>query len=338
MKASLKSVVVLFVLVLISFPLSADAGAAYSGERIPLLNYELSESEASVSKAVKDRPSVALVLSGGGARGIAYIPLLEEIENLGIPIDKVFGTSIGSLIGGLYCAGYSPREMMDICRNSNLISYFTETSLSGPNEVFGALDYSRNNLVSLSFGNPSGGTAGVVDNYRIMSLMYKCLGNVPDNADFNRDLVIPFECNAVDMQSGKEVIFSEGSLITAMRASMSMPAVFEPVRTDDGRILMDGGVVDNSMVHRARLEGFDIVICASYIAKERALILSMIRDGSVKLLSSPSPVKTAPRIIDLTLFFCDRAVRALFRILSSFFSSSSILLVRSFSRYLKSTS
>ncbi len=232
-------------------------------EGISLLNYEISESEASVAKSITNRPSVALVLSGGGAKGLSYIPLLEAFEENGIPIDKVYGTSIGSLIGGLYCAGYSPKDLMDVCKGNELKNLFVELSSTGYKEVMGAFDYNTNNIASITLGKSIGGTSGVLDDYMILNLFERCLGNIPDNVDFNQDLVIPFECNAVDMVTGKEVIFSSGSIISALRSSMSIPAVFEPVRTEDHPVLMDGGVVCNSMIHRAQLEGFDLIICVT---------------------------------------------------------------------------
>ncbi len=270
MKTSLRFFTVLFLLVSVSFPLFSDAVSASdgAGSKKPLLNYEVTESEKSVAEAITDRPSVALILSGGGARGFAYIPVLEEFERRGIPIDKVYGTSIGSLLGALYCAGYSPREMMEISKNNDVYKLFADFTSSGDSEVPGVFDYNRNNLISFTPGQIIDGLKGLVDDYIVMSLFENCLGNIPDDIDFNKDLVIPYETNASDMTSGREVIFSEGSLISAMRSSMSIPLVFEPIMAENGKVLMDGGILDNSMIHRARLEGFDIVICATLTGYE----------------------------------------------------------------------
>ena len=272
MKTSLRFFTVLTLLFSLAFPLFSDAvagaGTGDAGLKKPLLNYEVTESEKSVAQAIKDRPSVALILSGGGARGFAYIPVLEELERRGIPIDKVYGTSIGSLIGALYCAGYSPREMMEISKNNDVYKLFSGLTSPGDGEVPGVFDYNRNNLVSFTPGQIIDGLKSLVDDYVVMALFENCLGNIPDEIDFNKDLVIPYETNAADMINGREEIFSEGSLISAMRSSMSIPIVFEPVITESGRVLMDGGILDNSMIHRARLEGFDIVICATLTGYE----------------------------------------------------------------------
>ncbi|MBO4409832.1 MAG: patatin-like phospholipase family protein [Spirochaetales bacterium] len=210
-----------------------------------------------------ERPSVALVLSGGGAKGIAHIPIIAELERYGIPIDKVFGTSMGALVGGLYASGYSPKEMIGIVTGQDLSTMFTSILSSGYNEVLNAFDYSSNNVLSLSLSQGIGGTTGLIDDYMILNFLVKYMGNVPTEIDFDKDLVIPFECNAADMITGDEVIFTEGSLLTAMRSSMSIPIAFEPVITEDGNVYMDGGVVSNYIVHRAVEEGYDIIICVT---------------------------------------------------------------------------
>ena len=259
MKRSLS--IVLFVCVLILSVFS-------SNQERTLLSYNLSETQAKTAASVKGRPSVALVLSGAGAKGLSYIPILEALEKNGIPIDKVYGTSMGSLMGGLYCAGYSPKDIYNVCKNNDLAGLFTELTSSGYKEITGAFSYNSDNIGSITLDHNIGGSPGVIDDYKILNLFEKCIGNIPEDIDFDKDLVIPFECNATDMITGREVIFSEGSLITAMRSSMSIPAVFEPVHTETHPVLMDGGIVCNSMIHRARLEGFDIVICVTVAGYE----------------------------------------------------------------------
>ena len=212
------------------------------------------------SPVQQDRPRVALVLSGGGAKGIAHIPIIEALERYGIPIDKVFGTSMGALIGGLYSAGLSPAEMKAIVTGNDLTKLFTSFQSEGYTEVLDAFDYSSNNVLSISLGQGIGGVSGFIDDYLVLNFLNSCIGNVPDDINFDTDLVIPFECNASDMLTGDEIVFTEGSLLTAMRSSMSLPLVFEPVVLGDGTVLMDGGIVSNYIVHRAVLEGYDIII------------------------------------------------------------------------------
>ena len=135
-----------------------------------------------------ERPSVALVLSGGGAKGVAHIPIIGELERYGIPIDKVFGTSMGALVGGLYCAGYSPKEMTEIVTGQDLMSMFTTILTSGYNEVLNAFDYSSNNVLSLSLSQGIGGTTGLIDDYMIMNFLVKYIGNVPKDIDFDKEI------------------------------------------------------------------------------------------------------------------------------------------------------
>ena len=206
------------------------------------------------------RPHVALVLSGGGAKGIAHIPIIQALESYGIPIDKVFGTSMGALIGGLYCAGLSPKEIIEVVEGTDLMNLFTVLDTSGYNEVLDAFDFNTNNILSISLGQGIGGVSGLIDDYQVLNFLQGCIGNVPEDIDFDSDLVIPFECNATDMLTGNEVIFREGSMMTAMRSSMSLPLVFEPVLPDQNMVLMDGGMVSNYIVHRAVMEGYDIII------------------------------------------------------------------------------
>ena len=97
-----------------------------------------------------DRPSVALVLSGGGAKGIAHIAIIEALESYGIPIDKVFGTSMGALVGGLYAAGLSPKELRAVVTGTDLMSLFTSFVSPGYNEVLNAFDFNSNNVLSIS--------------------------------------------------------------------------------------------------------------------------------------------------------------------------------------------
>ncbi len=248
-------------------------------------------SETDAIRSEKGRPSVALVLSGGGAKGIAHIPVIAALEEHGIPIDKVFGTSMGALIGGLYGAGLSPKDMTDIVLGNDLMSLFTVFDTTGYKEVLDAFEYNTNNIISITLGQGIGGVSGFIDDYQVLNFLQKCIGNVPDEVDFDKDLVVPFECNATDMVEGDEVIFRSGSLITAMRSSMSLPLVFEPVMLNDGSVLMDGGMVSNYIVHRAVDEGYDIIIVVTLdgyrkngLTPERYTSISGVAGGTLSVI------------------------------------------------------
>ena len=258
-----KLTAILLLLLFVFAPVFSDPPDVEESDTETILQGDLSESkesEAQEEGSTKSRPTVALVLSGGGAKGIAHIPIIEALETYGIPIDKVYGTSMGALIGGLYAAGLSPGEMREIVTGNDLTQLFTVFDSTGYTEVLDAFDYNSNNVLSLSLGQGIGGVNGFIDDYLVLNFFNKYIGNVPEYLDFDTDLVVPFECNAADMLTGDEVVFRQGNLITAMRASMSLPLIFEPVILEDGTVLMDGGIVSNYIVHRAVEEGYDIII------------------------------------------------------------------------------
>ena len=259
-----KTIALLLLFMFVFIPVFADGPDVEESDTETILVGDLSEQESPAQQEAEpetaSRPTVALVLSGGGAKGIAHIPIIEALERYGIPIDKVYGTSMGALIGGLYAAGLSPKEMREIVTGNDLTQLFTVFDSEGYTEVLDAFDYNSNNVISVSLGQGIGGTNGFIDDYLVLNFFNKYIGNVPEYLDFDEDLVVPFECNAADMLTGDEVIFRQGNLITAMRASMSLPLIFEPVMLDDGTVLMDGGIVSNYIVHRAVEEGYDIII------------------------------------------------------------------------------
>ena len=209
-----------------------------------------------------DRPTVAVVLSGGGAKGMAHIAVLEKLEQLGIPIDRVYGTSMGALVGGIYCAGYTPKEIEEMMLNNDLSTLFNSLLSSGYNEVLEPFDYNKNNILSLSLDKGIGDTTGLIDDYMILNYLYNYIGNVPNNIDFDKDLPVSYRCNATNMLNGEDTVFDSGSLIEAIRSSISIPIVFEPVVTPEA-VYMDGGLADNMPVHLAVQDGYDIVIAVA---------------------------------------------------------------------------
>lgn len=176
-----------------------------------------------VSAQQSHRPKVALVLGGGGAKGAATVGALKYVEASGVPIDFVVGTSIGSVVGGLYSVGYRSAQL---------------------DSMFRAQDW-----VSMGVGSLMGDS--------IVRVLRDMAGE-DGHLDFD-SLPIPFRCVAVDVNRMKEVVLKEGDLAQAMRASMAIPLVFKPVRRD-GMRLVDGGVLNNLPVDVAKEWGADIVI------------------------------------------------------------------------------
>jgi len=202
-------------------------------------------------------PRIALVLSGGSALGMAHAGVIEVIEEMGIPIDMVLGTSMGAIVGGLYAAGYSPSEMQAIVRSIDWPAIFSERSENPgdryrlvKDERFPAkLGFDRSGL---HFGE------GFLVGQNVMTLFTGLTVDVAGTGSFD-ELPVPFRAVAADIVTGERVVFSRGSLAEAMRASMSIPGVFAPWEYE-GHSLVDGGIVDNMPVDIAREMGADIVI------------------------------------------------------------------------------
>ena len=194
----------------------------------------------------------ALVLSGGGARGLSHIGLLKGLEEAGFPKPSlVAGTSIGAIVGGLYACGMSPVEMERFVLEEFDITDYLDSIVFKINGPFGRVIQTGQSLASLA------GRPGIDTGQRVLKLLER----LTRKKRFS-DTKIAFRCNAVDLFSGKEVIFSSGSVAKAMRASMSLPVFFEPYM-DKGMCLVDGGLLDNMPVAIARKEGHAKVLAVN---------------------------------------------------------------------------
>lgn len=214
-------------------------------------------------------PRVAVVLSGGGARGFAHIAVLEALEKQGIPIDMVFGTSMGALIGGLYCAGYSPSDIRSMVAKTDMMALFTESPSGKTYTVSKAFNEIPENVFSLGFDSSGIGNApGLIGDQKILALLNSLLSKIPENTNFD-DLAVPFRCVSTDAFSGRRIVHRSGSLVGAIRSSISLPIIFTPYPQKDGKYAMDGGLVDNMSVQLAKDYGFDIVIACDVNAKQR---------------------------------------------------------------------
>lgn len=207
----------------------------------------------------QQRKSVAVVLSGGGAKGVAHIGALKVIEEAGIPIDYIVGTSMGSIIGGLYSIGYTPQQLDSMVSHQNWplllsdrISWEDQTITERQNsETYIISVPLKKNLKSNMFG-------GVIKGQNLSNLFSELTVGYHDSISFNK-LPIPFACVSENIVNGGEVVFHDGVLATAMRASMAIPGVFTPVRIDD-KILVDGGMKNNFPTNVARAMGADVII------------------------------------------------------------------------------
>ena len=212
---------------------------------------------AVVAQPQKERPTVAVVLSGGGAKGMAHISVLRAIEDAGIPIDIVCGTSIGSLIGALYCVGHSPDQIETLVRSQDWT--FLLSDRSDPSSLSLTQREEQNTYAlirSLSSNRPDQG--GLIRGRNLNRLFRQLCAGYLDSISFD-SLPVRFACVATNIVNNTEVDFHSGYLVRAMRASMAIPGVFTPVRMGD-MVLIDGGLRNNYPADLARAMGADIII------------------------------------------------------------------------------
>ena len=196
---------------------------------------------------------VGLVLSGGGAKGIIHIGVIKALEENGIPIDYITGTSIGAIVGSLYAIGLNPDEMVEILKSDEFKYWFSGEVETDYKYYYYSAD-PRPSFVDLRFHIDSKQSFGIRPNILPTNLMSPvqmnlafihlyAQANAVANNDFN-NLLVPFRCVASDVYDKKAVIFSKGDLGNSVRASMTYPLMFKPIKID-GRLLFDGGIFNN---------------------------------------------------------------------------------------------
>nr|WP_255307451.1 patatin-like phospholipase family protein [Muricauda sp. CP2A] len=203
-------------------------------------------------------PKVGLVLSGGGAKGLAHIGVLKVIEEAGVKVDYIGGTSMGAIVGALYASGYSAQELDSIFRVTDFTKLIQDNVPRGAKTFYEKEDSERYALTlpftdfSVSFPQAiSGGQ-------NIFNELVRLLFHVKDVHDFKK-LPIPFLCVATNVETGQEVLLDHGYLPEAIMASGTFPSLFEPSEID-GDILVDGGVVNNYPIDKIKDLGADIII------------------------------------------------------------------------------
>lgn len=202
------------------------------------------------------RKKVAIVLSGGGAKGVAHIGALKVIEELGIPIDYVAGTSIGAIVGGLYSIGYTSEQLEIMVKQTNWIDLLTDKISRDAIPFPSKLDDSKY-LISMPIKNNEK-SGGIIRGRNISQLLQQLAGEYNDITNFD-SLPIPFACIATDMATNQKEVIRSGKLSEAMQASMAIPVVFTPLYSDK-KVLIDGGFKDNLPIDVAKSMGADIII------------------------------------------------------------------------------
>lgn len=269
---------------------------------------------ASSSSAIA-RPKVGLVLSGGGAKGAAHIGVLKVLEANKIPIDYIVGTSIGSYIGGWYALGYSPDQIQDIMFNTNWDKGYSDfipreellyedKQLRDKYNITLRLGYSEGKLKM-----PSGFLLG----QSALQLLKLSTDAVGEFESFD-DLATPYRAVATDISSAKAVVLKSGSITQAMKASSTVPGALEPIEID-GKLLVDGGIVNNMPIDVAREMGADIIIAVDIgsplldkkqinstvdVLNQLSTILTITTTNNQKVLLKESDILIRPDIDELS--------------------------------------
>jgi NTE family protein len=210
------------------------------------------------------RPKIGLVLSGGGAKGIAHIGVLKVIEKAGVRIDYVTGTSMGSIVGGLYASGYTAAMLEKIVLTADWDDLLEDKVSRRSVSIDEKYDHDKY-LGSLQI--KKGGIqlpTGYKKGQKLTSLLSRLTLPVQDITDFDK-LPIPFRCVATDIVTGNAYVLKSGYLPDALRASMAIPSIFTPIEIDN-HLLVDGGVVRNLPVSDVREMGADLVIAVDVSA------------------------------------------------------------------------
>jgi len=204
------------------------------------------------------RPTVGLILSGGGAKGFAYLGLLRMFQEIGLPIDYIGGSSIGSIVGGFYALGYHPDSIMAMIRAQNWDNLLKD-KVDRKYIAYEEKEYGEKSIVSLPIKKKKITiSASMYQGQEVELLLNQYLSPAYKITDFSK-LPTPFLCIGTDLFTGEEVLLDKGYLPMAIRASMSIPGYFSPVEYN-GRYLVDGGVVNNYPVGDVKKSGAQIII------------------------------------------------------------------------------
>ncbi len=233
-------------------------GVAWAAEETEVLN----GTQCGHREPGDTRPRIGVALGGGGARGIAHVRILRQLEALHIPVDCIAGTSAGALVGALYASGKTPEQIEKVVLDTNWMAMFSDTlprrerSLQRKGD-----DYEQLAPIGIGLGGQGKRiqlAGGMAQGERLIALFETATGGSRVSGDFD-DLSIPFRAIATDLNTGEAVILDHGSLPMAMRASMSLPGIFRPI-TIGGRVLLDGGVSNQVPIDVVRAMGADRVI------------------------------------------------------------------------------
>ena len=273
------------------------------------------------------RPKIGLVLSGGGARGAAHVGVIKVLDELRIPIDYIAGTSMGAIVGGLYASGMSASDLEQNLNNADWSKLLSDRPARAQRS-FRRKGDDAGFLVNLNVGVNKDGLVlpqGFVQGQTLTLALKRMLLPVATINSFDR-LPIPFRAIATNITSGEAVVLDSGDLPTAIRASMSAPGVFKPVRVD-GQVLVDGGVANNLPVGIVKAMGADVLIVVDVgtplvteeaelnspfkITSQMLRILINARTDEQKRLITPQDVLITPALGGLSTSAFDQTPEAM---------------------------
>ena len=261
--------------------------------------YEVKESKYIVQDTVyKTRPSVGIVLSGGGAKGFSHIGVLKVIEEAGLPIDYIAGTSMGSIVGGLYAIGYSPEMMHTLVKEQNWDAVMSDAI---PRKYISVDEkmLDRHYLATFPFRNKKIEMKSAIYDGAMVNLLLARLTSPAYKIDDFSELSIPFLCVAADIETAEAYEMTKGNLQRSIRASMSIPFYFAPVELDN-RLLIDGGMRNNFPVSNLRDKGIDIIIGVNvqrdFRKKEDLNSLAKILDQMIAMTDIDANIKAQEEV------------------------------------------
>lgn len=214
----------------------------------------------SLAVGAQNRPKIGLALSGGGAKSMAHIGVLRELERHGIRPDYITGTSMGAIVGALYAVGYSPDQIEELLMQ---VDWDALLNNSLPRYRLSYLDRRSDDRYTLSLSVDSGGVKipdAVNSGQYVLTTLSYLFQEIHDSTQFEK-FSIPFSCIATNLETGEEVIFNSGDLGHVLRASSAFPSIFSPFEID-GQLYVDGGIRNNLPISLLREKGMDIVIAS----------------------------------------------------------------------------
>lgn len=249
---------------------------------LELLKKRINESKIDIEKPVPEeyRPKIALVLSGGGAKGAAHIGVLKALEKYKVPVDYIVGTSVGSIVGAMYSVGYTPEQIEEVVLNLDFMNLFSNSEDRTLKDISDKVIYAERPIkITIDKNNEIHFPKGFVDGEYLYLEFKKIFAKAQGITDFDK-LPVPYRAVTTDLNTGKEVVINHGDLAKATLMSMAIPSVIVPVE-NHGKYYVDGGVVDNFPIFEALKEKADIIIAVditadSEIITDKSNIISVV--------------------------------------------------------------